>query len=65
MEGEFFFKKRKIKIKEEYYLPEKGSMLTEGHTLSQIPPSKFFLVPGIQNQQIRIFPDSDWIQAEF
>lgn len=58
-------KKTKIKIREEYYLPEKGSMLTEGHTLSQIPPSKFFLVPGIRNQLIWIFPDSDRIQAEF
>lgn len=37
----------------------------EHHILSQLPPSKFLLVPGIGNQLIRIFPDSDWIQAEF
>lgn len=37
----------------------------ESHTLSQLPPSKFLLVPGIWNQLIQIFPDSDWIQAEF
>lgn len=63
--GRIFFFLKEDENQEKHYLPEKGSMLTEGHTLSQIPPSKFFLVPGIRNQLIWIFPDSDRIQAEF
>ena len=44
---------------------EKDLCSHESHTSAPLPPSKFLLVPGIRNQLIWIFPDSDRIQAEF
>lgn len=44
---------------------EKDLCSHESRTSAPLPPSKFLLVPGIRNQLIRIFPDSDRIQTEF
>lgn len=51
---------------EEHIISQKKDLCShESHTSAQLPPSKFLLVPGIQNQLIQIFPDSDRIQEEF
>ena len=59
-------KKKKRLNSGDSYQPEKKYLCShESHTSARLPPSKFLLVPGIQNQLMWIFPDSDWIQAEF
>lgn len=58
MEDQKKKKKKKGRLNaEKHIISQKKDLCShEGHILSQLPPSKFLLVPGIQNQLIWIFP---------